>query len=62
MLILSLNCANSSIKSALIESVAGRRLLEVRIENIGGADAVLRVGDENRSAQARNQAEPCRGG
>ena len=33
MLILSVNCGSSSIKSAVIDSVDGRRLLEARIES-----------------------------
>ena len=54
MRILALNCGSSSIKSALIESDDGRRMLDARVENIGGAESVLRIGDERRAVQARD--------
>ncbi|MFL6548842.1 MAG: acetate/propionate family kinase [Povalibacter sp.] len=57
MLILSINCGSSSIKSALIDSEDGRRLLEVRVENIGSSNAVLRIDDARSDVHARNQSE-----
>ena len=35
MRVLALNCGSSSVKSALIDSATGRRLQEIRVENIG---------------------------
>jgi acetate kinase len=57
MLILSLNCGSSSIKSALIDSDNGRRLLEARIENIGAPNAVLRMREAKRAVSAQDQHE-----
>ena len=54
MRILALNCGSSSIKSALIESDDGRRMLDARVENIGAAESVLCVRDARRAVQARD--------
>lgn len=35
MRVLALNCGSSSVKSALIDTATGRRLQEIRVENIG---------------------------
>lgn len=42
---LALNCGSSSVKSALIDAGTGRRLREMRVENIGADHARLHVGD-----------------
>lgn len=44
MLIFALNCGSSSIKSELIDTSAGRRLLEMHVENLGSATCRLQVG------------------
>ena len=43
MRILALNCGSSSIKSALIDTVSGARLLDVRILELGGKDSRLEI-------------------
>lgn len=49
MQVLSLNCGSSSIKAALIDTDSGRRLLDVRIRNLGKADCVLDSGDRSEA-------------
>src|SRR5262245_35078696 len=51
MRVLALNCGSSSIKSAIIDSMSGKRLLDVRIEDIGTSgvtleSAVRRIAEE----------------
>jgi acetate kinase len=43
MRVLALNCGSSSVKTALIEAATGRRLQEIRIENIGSDHPRLQV-------------------
>ncbi|MGH8176568.1 MAG: acetate/propionate family kinase [Steroidobacter sp.] len=62
MRILALNCGSSSIKCALIDTTQhgatqDRRLFDARVENIGSADSVLRIGDEKRDTQVRTSDE-----
>ena len=45
MRVLALNCGSSSVKSALIDAGTGRRLHEMRVENIGSDHARLYAGD-----------------
>jgi acetate kinase len=57
MRVLALNCGSSSVKSALIDSATGRRLQEIRVENIGSNPvdlqaAVDRVLTEYREGEA----------
>jgi acetate kinase len=49
MHILAMNCGSSSIKSALIDSASGARLLDLRITGIGDPPAVLRVDGVDQS-------------
>src|SRR5690554_5407820 len=49
MLILSLNCGSSSIKSALVDSDNARRLAAMRVEEVGRANCRL-VTDEGERA------------
>jgi len=45
MRVLALNCGSSSVKCALVETEAGRRLFDARVEEIGRPACRLRVGD-----------------
>ena len=45
MRVLALNCGSSSVKSALIDAGTGRRLHEMRVENIGSDHGWLYAGD-----------------
>ncbi|HEX2494114.1 MAG TPA: acetate kinase, partial [Steroidobacter sp.] len=56
MLVLALNCGSSSLKTALIDSADGRRLLDARVERIG-ENAELRVEENVSKARATNEAE-----
>lgn len=46
MRVLTLNCGSSSVKSALFDSTTGRRLQEIRVENIGSDHVRLQVGED----------------
>ena len=48
MRVLALNCGSSSVKSALIDTVLGRRLQEMHVENVGSDHARLHAGDSVR--------------
>lgn len=52
MRILALNCGSSSVKSALIDTATGRRLQEIRVENIGSDHVRLHVGDDMSNLDA----------
>jgi acetate kinase len=53
MRIFALNCGSSSLKSAAIDSSQQRRLLDIRIENIGSAACHMRIdGAEQPLAQS----------
>ena len=52
MLIFVLNCGSSSIKSELIETAGGSRLLEMQIENLGSASCRLLAGEERQPLDA----------
>ena len=52
MRILAVNCGSSSIKSALIDSANGARLLDLRLTGIGEPAAVLRVDGVDRALPA----------
>src|SRR5262245_33611628 len=45
MRILALNCGSSSVKCAVIDGVARRRLLDVRVESIGTAACRAAIGE-----------------
>src|SRR5688572_28939363 len=49
MRILAINCGSSSIKSALIDSESGARLLDLRVTGIGGPVPVLRLDRVDRA-------------
>src|SRR5688500_17598499 len=49
MRILAINCGSSSIKSALIDSESGARLLDLRVTGIGGPAPVLRLDRVDRA-------------
>lgn len=50
MLLLSVNCGSSSVKSALVETHTRARVLDVRMENIGAADGRMLVDGRETSA------------
>ena len=52
MRILAINCGSSSIKSALVDSASGARLLDLRVTGIGEPAAVLRVDGVDRPLEA----------
>lgn len=52
MRVLALNCGSSSVKSALIDTVSGRRVQEMHVENIGSEHARLHAGSEVRELGA----------
>ena len=52
MRILALNCGSSSVKSALIDTVSGRRLQEIQVENVGSDHARLHAGQAVRELGA----------
>jgi acetate kinase len=52
MRILALNCGSSSIKSALIDSAKGRRLLDARVTGVGAAEARLAIQTVERALPA----------
>lgn len=52
MLVLSLNCGSSSLKSALLDVGSGRRLLDARVEGISTASCVLRIEGVSRQLDA----------
>ncbi len=54
MLILAVNCGSSSLKCALVDSVGGRRVLDVRIENIGTERAALWFDGRSESVAAKD--------
>ncbi len=47
--VLALNCGSSSIKAALIDTDRQRRLLDVRVLNLGKAGCELRIGDRKEA-------------
>ena len=51
MRILAINCGSSSIKSALIDSASGARLLDLRVTGIGGPAPVLRLDRVDRAPE-----------
>lgn len=53
MHILALNCGSSSIKAALIEATSGKRLHELRIEEIGTERASMTIDATARAIPAR---------
>ncbi|MEQ1579316.1 MAG: acetate/propionate family kinase [Steroidobacteraceae bacterium] len=58
MKVLALNCGSSSIKAALIDTARQLRVLDVRVQNLGKPDAILRVGDHSEAlGQHGSQAE-----
>ena len=62
MRVLALNCGSSSVKSALLDTATGRRLQEIRVENIGSdpvalQGAVDRLLTEYRERQESTQPE-----
>jgi acetate kinase len=52
MRILAINCGSSSIKSALIDSASGARLLDLRVTGIGEPAAVLQIDGVDRPLEA----------
>lgn len=52
MFLIALNCGSSSIKSAVFEGMELRRVLDLRIEQIGTGQARLRSGGSTRPIQA----------
>jgi acetate kinase len=56
MFILALNCGSSSVKCAALEGAPLSRVTEGRIEEIGSANATLRIGPETRQVQAPDVA------
>ncbi len=52
MSIIALNCGSSSLKCALLDETPLRRILDVRIEQIGTTQATLRIDAETRSITA----------
>ncbi len=57
MRIFTLNCGSSSIKSALIDTVSRRRLLDMSLDNPGSADCRLQIDDERIPLDAGFDAE-----
>lgn len=55
MRVLALNCGSSSVKSALIDTPAGRRLQEIRVENIGSDHGDLQGAVERLFAEYRER-------
>jgi acetate kinase len=51
MHILALNCGSSSIKSAVIDTATGERILHVMVEEIGSAAATLAVNGQRKSCE-----------
>ena len=67
MRILAINCGSSSIKSALIDSASGARLLDLRVTGIGEPAPVLRLDGVDRalgglSRHRRGDVGAARGG
>ncbi|HEY5759530.1 MAG TPA: acetate/propionate family kinase, partial [Steroidobacter sp.] len=52
MRVLALNCGSSSVKSALIDTAAGRRVQEMHVENIGSDHARLHAGEAVRELKS----------
>ena len=52
MRILAINCGSSSIKSALIDTASGARLLDLRVTGIGEPAAVMRLDGVDRALPA----------
>jgi acetate kinase len=58
MQVLALNCGSSSIKAALIDTDRQLRLLDVRVQNLGKPDCVLRIGEHSEAlGQDRSPGE-----
>lgn len=52
MTIIALNCGSSSIKSAVFDERARHRVLDARVERLGGEGARLQIGGESRPLAA----------
>jgi acetate kinase len=51
--VLAFNCGSSSIKCAVIDSGTGARAFDLRVENVGGPDPQLTIGESRRGLDAR---------
>ena len=60
MAILTLNCGSSSIKATLIDAAHERRLIDVRITNIGSAEVTLEIEGKSQRLEALDHARAVR--
>lgn len=52
MVIVAINCGSSSVKCAALGGSPLRRIVDIRVEQIGTAQATVRIGDEVRAVDA----------
>lgn len=58
MRVLALNCGSSSVKSALIDAATGRRLQEIRVENIASNPVDLQAAVDRLLTEYREREAP----